>query len=370
MRVLHIQKATGLAGSEKHLCSLLSGLGSAGVKVKLIVLQDPSAPPTAFYSALTKAGVSFSSLNIRSDYDLGVLIRIIREIREYSPDVVHTHLLHADLYGTIAARLAGVRCIVSSRHNDDPFRSTWVINRVMRMINSKINGVIYISKHLAEFYNKNGDSSVALREIIYYGIDFPPILTRTEARHRLGLTDNQFVIGIVARLTPQKGHKTLLSAFKLLLPGLNDPVLAILGEGELRESLEQLASNLDIKDNIRFYGFRSDAVACLSAFDLFVHPSRWEGFGLAILEAMACGVPVISTAVSAIPELVTEESGLLVQADNPAALADAIKVLYANPESRTRLAAGAKARTTQFFGVRKMVDATLDFYRKALLPLR
>lgn len=369
MRVLHIQKATGLAGSEKHLCTLLSGLSSAGLDVKLIVLQDPSAPPTAFYSTLTRAGVRFASLNIRADYDLGILIPLVREIREYSPDIVHTHLLHADLYGTMAARLAGCRCIVSTRHNDDPFRKTWVIKRVMQLINSKINGAIYISKHLAEFYDKIGDSSVALRELIYYGLDFPPSLTRAEARHTLGLTDDQFVIGIVARLIPQKGHETLLSAFKLSLSAVKAPILAIIGDGELRASLEALASELGIKEHVRFLGFRSDAVSCIPAFDLFVHPSRWEGFGLAILEAMACGVPVISTKVSAIPEIITEESGVLVEADHPAALADTIKALFESPETRARLAEGAKARATQFFGVTKMVDATLDFYRKALLPL-
>ena len=134
-RITHIIKATGIAGAERHLITMLPELDSQSFDICVIVLTEPKKPVDQLFIALQQAGVKTERMIINRHADPYLVIRLARRLRDLAPSVVHTHLLHADLYGTIAARIAGVPAIISSRHNDDPFRARWPLLFLLRIIN-------------------------------------------------------------------------------------------------------------------------------------------------------------------------------------------------------------------------------------------
>jgi glycosyltransferase involved in cell wall biosynthesis len=172
------------------------------------------------------------------------------------------------------------------------------------------------------------------------------------------------LIGTLARLVPQKGLDVLLEAFARVPPPAR---LVIAGAGTLRPVLEARAVMPDLVGRVAFLGPRADSAAVMAALDLFVLPSRWEGFGLVLLEAMAAGRAIVASRVSAIPEVVAEgETALLVPPDDPGALAAAIVALLDDPARRQAMGAAGRARVRQEFAPDRLVRATLDLYRTVL----
>jgi glycosyltransferase involved in cell wall biosynthesis len=171
----------------------------------------------------------------------------------------------------------------------------------------------------------------------------PPLLTRAAARARLHLAPQRFWFGSVGRLVAVKGHDVLLRAFAPLAGELPQAGLALIGAGPEEDSLRRLTHELDIAEQVAFCGWRSDAPALLAAFDACVFPSRQEGFGLAIAEAMAAGRPVIATAVGGVPAVVGDQA-LLVPADDTVALTRALRRLHDDAALREAMGAALRAR--------------------------
>jgi glycosyltransferase involved in cell wall biosynthesis len=172
------------------------------------------------------------------------------------------------------------------------------------------------------------------------------------------------VLVAVARLEPQKGLDVALRALAALPP---EAVLVVLGEGPQRAELEVLAAQLGVTERVRFPGRVGDVAALLRAAELLVHPARWEGFGLALLEAMLCGKPIVASRVSSIPELVADgETGILVPPDDPAALATAVGILLEDRTQATAMGEAGLVRAQQRFSVARMAERTVEVYRRAL----
>jgi glycosyltransferase involved in cell wall biosynthesis len=366
MRVTHITKATGVAGSEGHLLRLLPALRRLGLEAGLLVLEDPRRPVHAYVEALTEAGVPVRTVPIRGHLDTGVVGRLAAHLRDLRPDVVHTHLLHADLYGIWAASRAGVPHVVSSRHNDDPFRRNPLIRLANRAAMRRAGRVIVISHALAGFVERVEGVPRSKIVTIHYGLDAPPPdeSARGRARQALGVDRDVPLVGFVGRLVRQKGADVLLDAFVRVRGAIPSAKLALIGDGAERVGLERRAGRLGLGGSAFSTGWLDGAADLMSAFDVLAVPSRWEGFGLVTLEAMARAVPVVASRVSALPEIVAEgQTGLLVPPDDPGALADALATLLGDPARARALGQAGRRRLESEFSVERMARATLEVYR-------
>jgi glycosyltransferase involved in cell wall biosynthesis len=335
----------GVGGSERHLLALLPALRAQGHDVIFVGLDDPARDPQPFYDALDLEAVRIPAPR---DLDPALAVRLRRELRRLKPEVVHTHLVHADLYGALAA---GPAALVSTKHNDDPFR-TGSFRHVERALTRRARRVIAISESLRRFNVERVGLPAAKLDVVHYGLDAPP--AAWGANPPSDVPDSARVLLAICRLVPQKGLDVAVAALGRVRERHPDAVLVVLGEGP-----EPIAG-----DGVHVLGRVGDVGAWLERAELLVHPVRWEGFGIAVLEAMLAGLPVVASGVSSIPELVVDgETGYLVPPDDPAALAAALLRVLDDPGG---LGEAGLRRARAEFSVERMARKTLDVYTKAL----
>lgn len=340
LKVVHAHRIGGIGGSERHLLTLLPALVERGVEVAFAGLDFNGALADPFYDELERAGIPFR----RSASAAGLM----RVVRGYRADLVHTHLVHADVFGALAA---GGATVVSTKHNDDPFRSG-PFRYAERLLTRRAARVICITQALATFNRERVGLPAEKLSVVHYGLDEPPAAW---APDELELPEGKIVVAI-ARLAPQKGVDVAVEA----LAGI-DATLVVLGEGPEREALAAQARALGVQ--LLLPGRVGDVASVLRRADVLVHPARWEGFGLALLEAMLAGLPVVASRVSSIPEIVADgETGVLVPPDDPAALAAALERVLREPGD---LGAAGRERARTEFSVAKMAERTLEVYAAA-----
>jgi glycosyltransferase involved in cell wall biosynthesis len=366
---LHVQKVTGVAGSERHLLTLLPRLDSTRFRPTFLALLEPTAPAVEYLRMLAERGVEADRMWIRCDVDPMCLWELYRYVKRGSFDLVHTHLIHADVYGTLAARLADVRRLVSTRHNDDAFRHNALMKGLIAMVGRRCDWVITISGHLQEWVERMEGRPAERITAIPYGLllEQPDHARSPRPRSELGLSDASLVAVSVGRLTEQKGHRYLLDAWRTVAQREPGARLLIVGDGPLRAQLTAYAAQLGLGGQVTFTGWRGDVANLLAVADVYVHPSLWEGFGLVLLEAMAAGKPVVASRVSAIPEIVVDGvTGWLVPAADGGALADVVLRLFKDSSARTEMGEAGRRRVSSDFTVERMVKATEEVYARLL----
>ena len=351
MKVLHVHRIGGIGGSERHLLTLLPALAERGVDVRLLGLDDPSRAPDPFYDRLS---VGYERVAAPRDVDPLLATRVVRAVRRVRPDIVHTHLVHADVYGALAARR-----LVSTKHNDDPFRAG-PFRFVERALAARAARIVAITESLARFQVERVGIPRGKLVTIHYGLDGLPDAWGTNPPDDVPAAAP--VVLAVCRLEAQKGVDVAVRAMAAVRERQRDAHLVVLGEGDERPRLEGLARELGVP--VHLPGRVPDVAAWLRRASLVVHPVRWEGFGLAVLEAMLAALPVVASRVSSLPELVVDgETGALVPPDDPQALAMAITRVLADPGD---LGAKGRSRAQERFSVTRMTDATLAVYETAL----
>jgi glycosyltransferase involved in cell wall biosynthesis len=332
---------------------LLPALAERGVEVSFLGLDDPSRAPDPFYEQLS---VPFERVSAPRDLDPRLAVQVRRVVRK--ADLVHTHLVHADVYGAL-----GARRLVSTKHNDDPFRAG-AFRFVERALARRASRIVAITQALARFQVEQVGLPAEKVAVIHYGLDDLPRAWGTNPSD--DVPHDARVLLAVCRLEPQKGLDIAVRALAGVVGRHPDAQLVVLGEGPQRAELEELARSLAAPAH--FPGRVPDVAAWLRRADVLVHPARWEGFGLALLEAMLASVPVVATNVSSIPEIVLDgETGLLVPPDDADALAAAITRVLDDPAD---YGARGRARAETEFSVKRMADRTLAVYEKALFQGR
>jgi glycosyltransferase involved in cell wall biosynthesis len=368
-RVLHIQKVTGMAGSERHLLFLLPGL-ARHFDVTFLILEAPGKPVDDYVAALTGAGVKTERLPIRWDGDLRCVVAMTRLMRRGAFDLVHTHLIHADVLGGVAARLAGVPVVVSTKHGYENYDRTSRAYRLAGLTARWTRKVITISDALSRKVAEVERIPTEKLTTIHYGIDCAvpgPEPSREAVRRSLRVPPTAFAVLSTGRLVPVKGYPYLIEAVAKLRARGSAVVLLIAGDGPDRALLQAQAERLGAADCVRFLGWRADVSSLLAGADAFALATLGEGFGLAILEAMAQRLPVVATRVVAVPEIVQDgETGLLVPPRDPAALAEALFALERDPDLRRRFAAAGYRRALDRFSVARMVRDTEGVYADVL----
>jgi glycosyltransferase involved in cell wall biosynthesis len=270
--------------------------------------------------------------------------------------LVHTHLVHADWHGALAVANQPSVPLVSTKHNHDPFRGRRLFATVEQLVARRVDEHIAISDSLRAYVERHHGISAT---VVHYGLQAGPARAAGGGRPVRRLL-------AVGRLERQKGFDVLidsLSAFEFP----DDLSVRIAGEGSLRGALEARVRSLGLSDTVEFLGWRTDVADLLAEADLLVHPARWEGFGLVLLEAMRAAVPIVATSVGAIPEVVIDgETGMLVAPDDANALGAAIASLVADPPRASALAVAGHKRLLEAFSPVRMATETVSVYESAL----
>lgn len=284
------------------------------------------------------------------------------------PDIVHTFLLTASLYGRFAAMLAGVPVIVGSEVNIYE-RKRRVHAWAERWLMHGTDAVVTSAEAVREFYVRQIGAERSKIEVIYNAVDWSQLQTtigRDEMRLSCGIPPGAPLAGIIARLTEQKAHRVLFEAMARHAELANVHLLVV-GDGELRDELHRRAESLGLLARVHFAGARRDLGNVLASIDVFVMPSLWEGLPLSLVLAMGAGLPVVATAVAGIPEVVANgERGLLVAPGDVDGLAAALARVFGDAAERARLGEAARAFVRPRFGVDGYVGAVTALYDRLL----
>jgi glycosyltransferase involved in cell wall biosynthesis len=297
--------------------------------------------------------------------------RLAAHLRERRTDVLHAHMFRAELLGARAARLAGTPAFVATVHSSRVRSADDVA--ALAALNPLFDHLVAPSEFIAAKLRREGRGPVPLT-VAPNGVDLerfahPSPATRRAARTSLGVPVDAFLVGVVARLEPEKGHRHLLAAWPAVSEAIPQAWLVVAGTGSLDGSLRDQARAMpdEIAHRVVFAGDQTDVPALTAALDLAALPSIREAQGIALLEAMASGVPVVASAVGGIPETVRDDrEGLLVPPVDPAALSTAIVRLARDESTRARLAASGRRRVEDRFGLDGSVRQITTVYEQAL----
>jgi glycosyltransferase involved in cell wall biosynthesis len=343
IKILQLLVTMPVGGAEIMVADIATGLDPGRFEVVTACL----GPPGPMGEELRGRGKRVISLGLDLKGTAGV--RLVGEIRrllqEIRPDILHTHLYHANLYGRIAALGLGLPGVVATVHN---IYARVKLHRCLAnyLLARLADYVLVFSPQVREDVRRYDRVPADRLRMLTPGVRLEETNSgesKAEARRSLGVSG--FCLGNVARLEEQKGHEDLLAALQQIRGSIPELTVLLVGEGTREAHLRGLTRELGLQEVVRFLGTRRDIPRILQALDVFVMPSRWEGIPLTLLEAMGQGLPAISTRVGRAPEIIEDgANGRLAPVGDPEALAGAILELYREPEKRKQW--GEQARRT------------------------
>ncbi len=307
--------------------------------------------------------------------DLAALWNLVLLLRQERPHIVHTHTSKAGVLGRVAAWIAGIPVIVHTPHGHVFYGHfsavpSWIFLQLERAFAWKTDRLIGLTAAEKREHLERGVGQADRFAVVPSGIDLNRF---RKARANGKIIPDWFdcpsharVIGSVGWLTDIKGHRFLIDAVALLRQAYHNLHLVIIGTGDQRDALVRQAEQAEISHAVHLLGHREDIEICLAGLDCFVLPSRNEGMGRALIEAMAAGLPVVASRVGGIPSLIEDgKNGLLVPAGDSLALAGALRRLLDNPTWSHELGTHAMYSIGTSYGIPAMVEAIEATYREA-----
>ncbi len=358
--ILHINTARTWRGGEKQTLLLSWHLSRLGFNTAVIC---PAGSVLA--DRLAERSLTAYAVPLRSELDMVSAWQIAAIARRIRPGILHMHTAHAHSLGMLSSIFHRVPVNVVSRRVD--FRIKGMLSGIKYSFPDRYIAVSHAVKRILV---EDGIPEAKVTTV-HSGVDlaeYESVNSRSVQREFGSAIDLRGTMKLVAvaALTPQKDHETLLHAVKLLAARGRRFILFIVGDGELMKKLLAIRDRLHLADHVVFTGFRNDAIDFIHWADIFVISSRWEALGTSIIDAMALRKPVVATKTGGIPELIdNEENGLLVEREDPEALARAIERLMDQPELRHQLSEGA-SRRARGFSIEQTVAKTVMIYRNCL----
>jgi glycosyltransferase involved in cell wall biosynthesis len=363
LRVVHLVETLALGGMERVVQRLALETDAQRFEVQVVCLKAVGVVG----DELRAAGIPVSCVEVsrdRPDY-LG-FVTIGRFLRGLRPDVVHTHNSPALIFGATGAWLAGVRRIVHTEHGRKfPDRLRYMVAE--RIASSVVNRVVGVTQEVTDALRRFEFIPARKLTTVVNGVAAPTPISATE-RSRVRTEDfqvdaTQFVVGFAGRFVWEKDLPNLLQAWQRVLAAKPHAVLVLAGDGPERPAVEAAIAQLGIGPSIRLLGMRADVPRLLQAMDAFVMASKSEGLPLALLEAMAVGLPCVCTRVGGMPAALGDgEAGWIVPPSDPAALADRLEHVVTDAADRRRVAEAAARRFDAQYTSRAMVQAYQDLY--------
>ncbi|HWP35157.1 MAG TPA: glycosyltransferase [Thermodesulfobacteriota bacterium] len=362
--VLHLMETPDPGGAETLLLNLVARLDPGRYRSVVGTFR-----PGWLTAELARRGIPSVVLPLRRPLDPAWLARALRLVRRAGVELVHAHEFTMNTYGTLLGRL-GRLPVIATVHGKAYYADRTRRRLAYRFVGRAASQVVAVSHDVRRFLLEEVGLAPEAVVTIHNGVAPPPPVSPAAAaalRHQLGLPAGTPVVGTVGTLLPVKGHADLLEAVARLAPAVPDLTALICGRPLVLEPLAARAAALGIADRVRFLGYRDDVPALLAVMDVFVLPSLSEGLSLALLEAMAAGLPVVATAVGGNPEVVRDgESGFLVPPRDPGALAERIGRLLRDRALARRLGLAAARRVRQEFSLDAMVQRYEALYARHL----
>jgi glycosyltransferase involved in cell wall biosynthesis len=364
-RVRFLVNSLHVGGAERHLVDLVCHGTRRGLfRAEVVCLKEPGA----LAEELVAAGIPVSAGWLRSRYDVNAVRRLVRHARKHPVDVTYTHHgLNELLLATICRTMLHIVNVCTVHATNDITRAARFGALQRRLLRRSTVVVGVAPSHRAYLVGHEG--LVPARTItISNGVDherFRP------SRRPSSLGDARLsgrkVVGVVGSLTPEKGHDVLLQAFVRVVDAYPRTALVLIGDGERRAALEDQAARLEIADRVVFLGIRRDVDAILGGVDAFVLPAlpARETFSIAVLEAMACGLPIVASRVGSMPDMIRDGcEGFLVRAGDAGDLAESLCRLMADESLARRMGAAARARVEAEFTLDAMVSSYGDLFQR------
>lgn len=366
LNILHVISKLPIGGVENQLLMVLKNYDRRRFFPFVCSLSDKGD----IGKEIEDLGVEVYCLNkLKHTFDWTMVKDIYHFIKKKNIKIVRTHQYHANLYGRLAAKLAKVPCIVASVHNvytmDRKFHRR-IMNKFLSRFSDKVVAVSEtVKKDILKYDGLHEDEIM----VIYNGIDTDSFVNRdgNAIRKELGIPSDVPVIGTVGRLTPQKGQKCLIEAISRMKEKFTEIMLLIVGEGPIKDELKDYVNTLNINKNVIFTGSRRDVPALLSAMDIFVLPSFWEGLPNALIEAMASGKPIIASDLPPVREIFdSEKVGVIVPVRDSTAISSSIESLLNNKSRSETLGKFAKERAFSQFDIKTAVERYTSLFENIL----
>lgn len=357
VKVAFVVPDLGIGGAERHVTTLVSSLDKDRFHPMVVCLGRPGE----LFGSVVGNGVQAVALGRSKREAIACLVDLVRTLKQWSPDVVIVRGYNAEVLGRVAAVVARVPRVVVWVHNCGDLEPRGLPRRISDVVLDVVTDAYFGVARAQEPYLVD-ELHLSRRKIhiIHNGVD-PSLFDGTTGhgiRAQLGVEEDELVVGILAALRPEKDHESFLRAASLVARRSPRARFLVVGDGPRRPLLEALADELGIGDRVLFTGARSDVAAVLAATDVFVLSSfTIECFPMALLEAMASGVPAVCTAVGGVPEILADGvTGYLVPPRDPEALADRLSALLESGERRREFGAAARARVEAEFSLERSVQ--------------
>lgn len=346
------------SGAEKQFCLLAEGLSNAGIDVEVVALTRGGP----LEERLNAAGIPVQILNKRFRFDLLVIRRLRIIFAERKPDIVLSYLFAGNSYARLA--LLGTkkrpRVIISERCVDT-WKSRWQL-MVDQFLQSRTDLLIANSASVAEFYKSKGFPNEKIR-VVPNGVNPPPMPTfsKDELCQQAEIPIGSRLIAYSGRLAPQKRLKDLLWAIQMLRLSHPDTYLLVIGEGPLKDELKEYARATEAATHTRFLGHRDDAGSLLHLVDAFWLGSEFEGMSNSLMEAMACGKPVVVSDIPPNRELVEHgKSGWVANLGDSAGFTQYTIKMLEDPQLAQQIGEEGRQRMTDNFAVESLISKTFD----------
>jgi len=366
LRVLQFLNGTARSGAEEVALELLRGLDREKFRCYLVC---PEPLLRAFGNDWQASHVSAVSMTIEGLHDWKQAWQFVNLLRHEQIDVVHAHMVRAALVAVPLARMARVPVIVHTCHGREAWRTSWLKRQFWldRRLSDLADMTLAVSEATRAYLIEDKKLSPDKVTVIRNGRSLESNGVSRELQERLRsefrVGPNDLVVGVFGRLEPQKGPDYLLQALPTVRQNVATVKLLFVGEGSLRQHLEEESQALGLRQNVIFAGYRSDAMQLMACCDLIVLPSLYEGMPLVPIEAAVQGKPVVATAVDGTLEVVVNDStGVLVPPRDPGRLAQAIVELLLDPQLRKAMGQRARRRAEALFSLRRQLSETETLY--------
>jgi len=359
IKVLEIIGDSSLAGAPRHLLSILENLD----RKKFDVFCISPTGPLAGEIRKIHPQIDLEVINMRSRLDWKAIRKIRSHIKHVKADIIHIHGTRAGSLGRLAAIGLNIPVIYTEHLWTNDFRLSNPVLNYFHHIGGWFLDVfttmnIAVSGAVKDFLIESQISYDKKIRVIYNGIE------PTQARANLFNT-KEIIIGTVATLLPLKGIQFLIEALPGVIEEFPEVKLEIIGEGPYKKKLQQKTKKMKLTKYVHFHGFSPDVEKELAKMDLYVQPSLSESFGLAIVQAMSVGLPVVATRTGGISELITEEkSGILVEPSNPKQLREAIIKILRDKDLAKRMGEMARKESIVRFNLKDMIEEVEKAYEE------
>ncbi|MCD4780910.1 MAG: glycosyltransferase [Candidatus Omnitrophica bacterium] len=349
INIIHLIPALNIGGAEKVVLNLCRHFDPARFKLTLVYWQGNDDLLPEF----KKSPVQIIKLQLKTVISLNSVLKIRRLIKTTQADIIHTHFIDADLLGFLSSRFLRTAMIVDIHSYPFPDKTTHCLRYYLMSFGiKKFLCVSNTVKAVIQQKTKIPDKKI---KVVYNGITldsrYDPRSRKERGRIKqsLNIPEGHIIVGNISRLILDKGQEYLIRAMPDIIQSHKNVIALIIGDGELRDQLKQLASDLNIESHIIFTGTRTDIPELLSIMDVFVFPTFREAMGITVLEAMAAEKPIIATDDAAIPELIRHrKEGLLIHPGNEQLITQAVQALLDDKESARQYAKNARQRVSQF----------------------